>query len=416
MKTRLLNLVLAIAFSASATWASNLSLSVQQDNGTNAITVAPGAVVNYKVVGTLSDNLNRGLGLVSVSLDFDLASPGGDLTPANSPTGAISCSNPMPAFDTPAGITNPPWPGGFGGTAVAGVLVQCCGAQNTIKNPNDGPGGAPEFPVGNVLLGVAQPAGCGPAVLLTGSLTIPMGTPNGTYNLMALTSGPNASFANTIANDGSGADFYTTEAVGAVTATNLAITVSGVVPRALVSSIPPFTGVGVGSAPTNGTLWRTAKNTIRLTFDGTLPSAPTAGQITIQELLPAAGCVGAGGFGPDLSANGFTFVLESGNTVLKVRDNDATSDLLHRKWYAIRNTGGWVGVAAFEAQFPVQVGDFNGDKFVTPQDVSLVNGAPGGAQADQSRADINGDGFKTPTDVSLTNGNQSGFLGKPCGH
>jgi len=182
------------------------------------------------------------------------------------------------------------------------------------------------------------------------------------------------------------------------------------------SSIPPYTGVGVNSAPLNGTLWRSARNTMRLTFLAALPGAPTAGQITIQELLPAPGCVGAGGFGSDLSANGFTFVLESGNTVLKVRDNDATSDLLHRKWYAIRNTGGWAGVANFEAQFPVQVGDANGDKFVTPTDVGVVNAAAAGVQPDQSRVDINGDGFKTPTDVGLANANQSGFLAKPCGH
>ncbi len=186
----------------------------------------------------------------------------------------------------------------------------------------------------------------------------------------------------------------------------------------LASSVPPFTGVGVSSAPTNGTLWRNSRNTIRLTFSGPLPAAPTAGQIQINELLPVPPNP-APGFGSDLSANGFTFTLENGpngnNSVLRVRD-DITNDLLHRKWYAIRNTGGWAGVAAFEAQFPVQVGDFNGDKFVTPQDVSLINGAPGGAQADQSRADINGDGFKTPADVSLANGNQSGFLAKPGGH
>jgi len=73
-------------------------------------------------------------------------------------------------------------------------------------------------------------------------------------------------------------------------------------------------------------------------------------------------------------------------------------------------------VANFEVHFPVNVGDFNGDRFTTPTDTSLVNSAAAGPSADQSRADVNGDAFKTPTDVSLVNSNQGPPPPKPSGH
>ena len=73
-------------------------------------------------------------------------------------------------------------------------------------------------------------------------------------------------------------------------------------------------------------------------------------------------------------------------------------------------------MANFEAHLPVNVGDFDGNRFTTAADVSGVNSAPAGPQADQSRADINGDSFKTATDVSLTNSNQGPPPAKPSGH
>jgi len=181
----------------------------------------------------------------------------------------------------------------------------------------------------------------------------------------------------------------------------------------LVSSVPPFTGFGISTVPAGGTLWRSARNTIRLTFDEALGAAPMAGQIVIQELLPN------GDFGPDVSANGFTFVLESGNTVLKVRDNDTVSDLLHRKWYAIRNTGGWTGVCNFEAQFPVQVGDATGDNRVIGADVLTVNSAVACLSncGDQNRNDIDGNGLVVGADVLQANTSVSSFpVPKPTGH
>jgi len=394
----------AAGLTASAALGATIKIDVQGPNGESKVTVAPGETVNYRVLGELSNDPNLGLALIGLSLDFT----GGDIgQPADEPT-----TDPMYNFDYDEidaghkeGLTNPI---GFGGTLMADanhggriVIAQAGGCQNTIKNTAD----YAEFPTGSPITNVAVFGS--PVVLATGSFTLP-GTAlaGSSYQLVAFDV-----FANVIKAGETGDVFYATQIVDEGGAnTSLTVSVGGDVPVNFASSIPPFTGVGVNSAPLNGTLWRSARNTMRLTFDAALPGAPTAGQITIQELLDG------GAFGDDVSANGFTFTLESGDTVLKIRDNDTTSDLLHRKWYAIRNTGGWAGVANFEAQFPVQVGDANGDKFVTPTDVGVVNAAPAGVQADQSRVDINGDGFKTPTDVGLANANQSGFLAKPTGH
>ncbi len=186
----------------------------------------------------------------------------------------------------------------------------------------------------------------------------------------------------------------------------------GCVPNsaALVSSIPPFVSVGQSTgfpAP----LWRTLRHVIRLDFSepANCPALtpPTAGQILIREMLAN------GAFGSDLSAS-FTYTIEAGN-VLRVREPSTTATvLLDNKWYAISNNN-WPGVAPFEAQFAVNVGDFDGNRFTTPTDVSGINAAPG-PQPDQGRADVNGDGFKTPTDVSIANSAQGPPPAKPTGH
>ena len=134
-----------------------------------------------------------------------------------------------------------------------------------------------------------------------------------------------------------------------------------------------------------GTLWRTAKNIVRLTFDGNLPAAPAAGQIVIQELLAG------GGFGPDLAA-GFTFTIDTDPKVLKIRET-ATS-LTHRKWYVIRNTGGWTGVANFEVQYVVLMGDVDNNGFVQNLDAGAIypNVSPL-PKPDDYRYDVDGNGF-----------------------
>lgn len=195
---------IAVGLSASAAMGSNINISVQQTSGSNAIGPIPaGTVVPYKVVGQLSDNVNEGLALIGLSLDFT----GGPLTAANSPLGAdFTCTNPMRNFVKPEGMTNP---GGYGGTVIGGDLIQCGGAQNTINNTV----GNASFPIGAVLTGVAQPlphpGACGPAVILTGSLTVPPGTPDGDYFLNAFDV-----FANVISDGEDGTVFWATEAAG----------------------------------------------------------------------------------------------------------------------------------------------------------------------------------------------------------
>lgn len=181
----------------------------------------------------------------------------------------------------------------------------------------------------------------------------------------------------------------------------------------IVSAVPRATPVGVTTVPTNGTLWRSQRNVIRIACAGTFPSVPRPDQIEIVQLLPG------GAFGPNVAANGFTFTLENGpngtNSVLRIAD-DTTSDFQHRTWFAVRTTGGWPGVAPFELQWPVVVGDADGNRFTTSADVGLINAGVAGPQSDQSRVDINGDRFKTPTDVSIANASIGPPPPKPTGH
>lgn len=218
--------VLVAGAIASPALASTLNLNVKSStNNTNAITVAPNAAVAFKVEGVLNDNLNEGLALVG--FDLHLTGAGGSGTtalPANAvvtPTGTVSCANPMRAFVKPEGITNP---AGYGGTLIGGDLVQVGGGQNTIKNSVDNPACAPNcapFPVGTPILGVAQPAVCGTAVVATGSFNAPA-TP-GTYTLQVLNG-----FANVIKDGEVMANaFLATEAAGVNVAGSLVITVGG---------------------------------------------------------------------------------------------------------------------------------------------------------------------------------------------
>ena len=172
MKTGWLGLVLAAALCGSTAMATtNINLRVQGPNGEPEVRVAPGGIVSYRVVAELSDNLNEGLALIGFSLDYT----GG----AIDQQGNIPNSAPMSNFVIPDGITNP---AGYGGTLIDGDLIQCGGAQNTIKNVV---GNAP-FPIGTVITGIASPGA--PAVVLTGSFTKPAGV--GDFQLVALTYSP----------------------------------------------------------------------------------------------------------------------------------------------------------------------------------------------------------------------------------
>lgn len=154
-------IVIGTCFAPGA-FATSLNLRLES-GGSNLITVAPGAVVNWAAIGQLSDDANEGLALFA----FDLQWSGGALSPAATPT-----TSPMLNFARPAGLDNP---AGFGGTASQGRLVQVGGAQNTINSSF-----AP-YPIGAVITGVASPGQ--PATLATGQLTAPL--LSGTYSLSA---------------------------------------------------------------------------------------------------------------------------------------------------------------------------------------------------------------------------------------
>ncbi|MBI4717171.1 MAG: hypothetical protein HY763_05155 [Planctomycetes bacterium] len=169
-----------------------------------------------------------------------------------------------------------------------------------------------------------------------------------------------------------------------------------------------------GAEPsTTKSLWRSAQNTMRLTFTQDI-TAPPAGAVLIQQML--AGAL----YGGDLSA-GFSFALENdgqGNPrILKIVDT-GPSDLTHRQWYAVRNTGGWTGVAPFTVQYVVQVGDADNDGKVLNLDAGAVNvGVPNFSAADNDRRDVDGDARILNGDVSLVNARIPSFtVQKPTGH
>jgi hypothetical protein len=193
-------LLLAVATPALAT---NLNLQVES-GGLTTVVVLPGANVPYSVVGVLSDAASDGL----AGFSFNLAFTGGPLVKANEPT-----AGPMVSFDRPAGLTNP---AGFGGTVVAGQLIQVGGAQNTIANTF-----AP-FPNGNVVTDVAQ---LGQAVVLvSGNLTAPVAP--GTYVLS-----PSAVVVNVIRPGETGIPFWHVDKAAAGTVVPLTVQVVGSEPR-----------------------------------------------------------------------------------------------------------------------------------------------------------------------------------------
>ena len=408
---KVLVLALAMAFCSTAATATDLDVTVE---AVGSSTVAPGATVDYQVIGKLSDSANEGLALVGLDLEFD----GGDLAQANAPT-----EMPMSNFVIPDGLTNP---AGYGGTVQSGNLIQCGGGQNTIMNgqkicnsDEDCPlgsnciGGPPgicepvaDFPLGTVFTGIALPSLCTVdtdcpmdttvcrsgscwQILVTGSLTAPGAV--GDYELSATNV-----FANVIKEFEDGNPFWATEAAGVGTVTNLPILVRDTV--AFVSAVPA----------SEGSLWRTANNVARITFGGAIPALPGSGELEIVELLDG------GAYGSDLSGS-FTFAIEGGN-VLKIAEGETA--LAHRTWYAIRNTGGWAGVSSFMVHLVVQVGDGNGDGRVQFNDLSFINtGVPTDPAADDDRKDINGDGRVQFNDLSAANASiPSDTVPKPTGH
>lgn len=193
---RLTSLLTVCALGTAAS-ASDLNLSIES-GGSNAVTVSPGEIVTYNVVGELSDSLNEGLALFSI----DLSMPGVTLTPAGAPT-----STNMQNFDSPLGLSNP---AGFGGTQTGADLKQIGGMQNTLLNSF-----APA-PSGSVITGIAQPGSA--ETLLTGQVTMP--TQSGTYTLDA-----SNVLANVIRQGETGLVTWFVDEAGTGTVTPLTVTV-----------------------------------------------------------------------------------------------------------------------------------------------------------------------------------------------
>lgn len=414
----------SLAMLGAAVWAApalaqiNLNLNVQNAaNGSNTVGPIPaGTIVNYQVVGTLTPDAGQlGLALFGFDLEFE----GGPLAKANAfpdapaPTGppaVAACTNAVRNFQKTAGITNPE---GIGGTVIAGKLVQIGGGQNTIKNTADNA----EFPVGTTITGVARGATaggtqqdpkCGPAILITGSLTAPacaQGQQQCSFKLKA-----SQVFANVIdAGQNGTEEFWATKAAGVGTLTDLTVTVAGDVPvdNPFVSALPAATA----SSGTIRVLSRTTKNETRVNFQNPLTTDPPAGGIRIREMT-------AGGFGADIPSTNFTFTRDGARLIIK----DNASNLAHRKWYQVESTGTWTGVGAFCLQFVVQAGDCDGNNAVNAADLNCINAqipkTPAQAAVDTLFfKDINGGTGIGAADLNAANAQiPSAPVAKPAGH
>lgn len=180
-------------------------------------------------------------------------------------------------------------------------------------------------------------------------------------------------------------------------------------------SLNPAGGFFASSNPASGeSLPRSSRNTMRMTFSSDIAAPGAAGEILVQQMISG------GAFGADQSA-GFTFTVENNAQgqprILKIVDADPPN-LLHRQWYAIRSTGGWLGGGVFEVQYVVQIGDADGSLGVFNLDAGTINGGiPNFSAGDQDRRDIDGDGTILNGDVSTMNPRIPSFpVAKPTGH
>lgn len=380
---------------ASTAAAANLNITARA-NGSSSITVPSGTVVNYELIGELSDDQNEGLALWGADLTLTCNGAIVPLSQGNTPV-----TPPMDNFvSSPTNTKGLSNPAGYPGTPKDGKLLQAGGAQNTIKNTA---ANAP-FPTGTPILGVAWPGS--PVTLLTGSFTAENSTENDILCTLSVTN----VFANQI-RDGELLEnvFLKTEAAGVGNITNLNVTVT----------VPDGDVTLLSSAPAcNGSLWRSANNFALLTFDGS-PSNPGAGQVRVREI------VAGGGYGEDVTGQ-FTFAVDG--DVLRVTQTGpvgpaGTNDgqVEHRKWYTIEPDG-WAGVSPFKVDFVVQVGDANGDGRVNSFDVSSINGnvpfpCINTTTCAGLRNDVNGDNRVNSFDVSTVNGRLTSLLvAKPGGH
>jgi len=162
-----------------------------------------------------------------------------------------------------------------------------------------------------------------------------------------------------------------------------------------------------------GTLWRTQKNIVRLTFTDDI-TTPGSGDVTIRKLLAN------GLFDSDLSAN-FTFTVENDEDddprILMIQEDAST--LADETWYAIQNEGDWAGVATFKVDLLDRRGDCDGNGIVLSLDVGCVNAAIPcfSGCGDDRREDMDGSGTIISLDVGIVNGYlDPQTISKPSGH
>jgi len=256
--------------------ASNITLTAHVGDGTGLsfVTAPPGCTIGYTITAETSDALHQGLALLGFDVSFDA----GDMIQAVDPLTGV-----MTAFVKPSGITNPSGYGGTPiaplvcsdalgnctgltvgaacgtGTCALGSieLVQVGGGQNTILNGQtvcaldtecpgttcvlstdcNGAGAtcvqgkctfgaciglvceqvAP-FPTGLVTTGIGMPGM--PVDVVSGEITVPLGTPDGVYMLRIKNV-----FGNVIRTGETGVPFWAVDQAGVGITTNLQVTV-----------------------------------------------------------------------------------------------------------------------------------------------------------------------------------------------
>ncbi len=163
--------------------------------------------------------------------------------------------------------------------------------------------------------------------------------------------------------------------------------------------------MALSSPACDASLRRTEKNFVLLTFDRVI-MAPSAGEIMILEMM-----VG-GATGADPSAN---FTYSGCGNRLRITENVAS--LVHRSWYPCANVGVRAGVADFERDYVVKVGDCDNNGFVVGADFSCVNARIPCFNCPDERGDIDGDNIIVGADSSLVNSKIASFpVAKPTGH
>jgi hypothetical protein len=359
----------------------------QQGNASNSIMVDGGSTLNYEVVGTLTPAMNSGhmgLALVSGTLDWS----GGALTQANAnnPAGYNenvapdgTCGSAMANFAKPWGIGNP---AGFKGTEINGDLVQFAGAQNTIKNVDSA-----DFPIGAVKTGVGATGtnGCGPATILTGSITVP--NVGGPFTLTVL-----EPFANVIGPGQNGSEeFWATLAVGTINVSPLTVSLVTVVEDAVLLS---------ADRPSNANLSQSKRNKVVLTFNKALPGPPGPGEVTIRKLNAADPL-----FGPDISSL-FTFTVNGSELTIQ-ETSTTTAAFENRAWYGIHSAGTWAGVADFCLDYRVRWGDADNNGIINFNDLSAINARVGAPPHTPNGADrwfnVDANALLNFNDISLAN-------------